>query len=64
MSKPSTYMTAKQAAKRLAISRDTLMRLIDAGHLPGTIQTTGKAKGHYRIPIAAVRAFEDAAQVK
>lgn len=54
------WLTTKQVAARLYISSSTVLRLVDAGRLPGAINVgrgTVRRRG-LRIPEAAVMALE------
>lgn len=59
------WLTPKQAAKRIGASPSTVIRLVDAGRLPGSInigQGTQRRRG-LRIPEASVLAYLSASQV-
>lgn len=61
-----TWLTTKQVAARLYVSSSTVLRLVDAGRLPGAINVgrgTVRRRG-LRIPEAAVVALEGSNSVK
>jgi excisionase family DNA binding protein len=54
---PGRYFTIKEAAERLAISHDTVSRLIERGELPA-IRISERL---YRIPTPALERYESGA---
>jgi excisionase family DNA binding protein len=47
-------LTTSQVAKRLSVSKSTVLRYVREGHLPGTIRLPS---GYLRIPRSAVEAL-------
>lgn len=57
MSEP--VLSTRETADRLGVTTRTVQRWISAGLLPGSYPTNPHAKRpNYRIPLAAVEAFE------
>lgn len=63
-SEATSWLTTKQVAARLHASSSTVLRLVDAGRLPGAINVgrgTQRRRG-LRIPESAVIALEAATE--
>lgn len=60
---PDEFLSVPEVAEHLAVDVTTVRRWIKAGLLPGTIRTS-PGRGDYRIPLATVRQFEKAREVK
>jgi len=46
-----------EAAAALQVSTDTVKRMLAEGRIPGAWKTTPGPKGHWRIPVDALKAI-------